>query len=56
MKKVILFLVLLIAGMACFIGIETLTKVNNFIEPEKQKQIQFLNAPGFFRENAYLQP
>jgi hypothetical protein len=43
--------ILLIAGGACFIGILTLPKVNNFTEPEKQKQINFSMRLDFSREH-----
>ena len=42
--------ILLIAGVACFIGIITFPKVNNFTEPEKQKQINFSMRLDFSRE------
>jgi hypothetical protein len=53
MKKKTTFIiiaVLLIAAIACFIGIITFPKVNNFNEPEKQKQINFSMRLDFSRE------
>ena len=50
MKKIILITImaLLIAGMACFVGIRA--KINDFTEPEKQKQINFSMRLDFARE------
>ena len=53
MKKkntLITIAVLLIAGVTYFIGIRALTKVNDFTEPEQQKQINFSMRLDFSRE------
>lgn len=51
-KKITLITIvaLLIAGIACFIVIPALAKVNNFTELDKQKQINFSMRLDFSRE------
>jgi len=50
-KRITLIIIaVLIAGAACFIGIQALTKVNNFTEPEKQKKINLSMRLDFSRE------